>query len=232
MHQHNNIWEGFDMAIVVAQGGGVVNIAEVWRVNFYLWVDGQIGITGINTFINMVTGAPVNAGDLAFAYMAATDPNFTLLTANAVLILGARASRVKGAGPDPQAGIATSTSTGSSANPPMPQQASGIMSYYTIFAGRSKRGRMYIPFPSVGDQDTDASPIQNYADRITALGDNIMGVTAFTGISTGSANINWVIWHKATLTTDDVASHIGRKRWATQKRRGNYGKLNPPIIPG
>lgn len=112
----------------------------------------------------------------------------------------------------------------------LPKQVSGLISLRTNNAGRKYRGRMYVPFPGEEDSvDVTGSPTNDYATRVLALGNKMV-----TGVTTSGA-VDWsalecVIYHRSSLTWDQVTSCRVRSKWATQRRRGDYGRPNSVLI--
>jgi len=108
----------------------------------------------------------------------------------------------------------------------LPLQVSGVITFKTGLAGPSKRGRAYIPFPSTTDVDTDGSPKQTYADRLTAIWSSLIGGYV-AGSGGNTATVQLIIYHRIDGTWTNVNSGGGgNKKWGTQRRRGDYGKPN------
>jgi hypothetical protein len=117
-------------------------------------------------------------------------------------------------------------------NTQIPNQVSGLVTKLTGSAGRKNRGRMYIPFPSVADQDAvSQQPTANYVTDIAAIATGI-GVNAPFTFACGAGNtvtLAMLVYNfKASPPATVIATNafIARPRWATQKRRGDYGKPN------
>jgi len=130
--------------------------------------------------------------------------------------------------PPPIAADVTTTASAGAGTAPasaMALQTSGIISWYTAFAGRKQRGRTYVPFPSTSDNQATGAPSASYVTRLTALA---TASEALVSILSGgrTATILPVIWHRDTHTTDDIKVFFARGVWATQRRRGAYGRGN------
>ncbi|MCJ7620358.1 MAG: hypothetical protein MUP64_09100, partial [Anaerolineae bacterium] len=98
-----------------------------------------------------------------------------------------------------------------------------------ITPGRRKGGRMYIPFPGEGDNDATSLPSAAYVARLATHATGVLntltvGVT-FTAIPVVQAitYVGGVLILGATRTITEVRSS---DRWATQRRRGSYGRKN------
>ncbi len=108
----------------------------------------------------------------------------------------------------------------------LPKQAAGLLSLYTGFRGKHYRGRVYLPFPSSTDDTGDGSPTAGYVTRLGNLGTALLSVvTATSGAS--SAQFNAVTYTKNVLFPPQAyTSFAARGAFATQKRRGDYGRIN------
>lgn len=109
---------------------------------------------------------------------------------------------------------------------PLPRQVSGLLATRTDFGGRRFRGRMYIPFPSESMNDTpDAQPTQPYKDALAAFAAKLLpGFEDAVGPDTWRAQP--VLIDQTTGGTTDIVTMIVRSRWATQRRRGDFGAKN------
>lgn len=119
---------------------------------------------------------------------------------------------------------------------PLPRQVSGLISLRTNFAGRAFRGRAYIPFPAETDSGGDATPTPVYLSALTALAAAMLEPV---GITDGGSTESFlpVVYHRADRTTSYITSAIVHDNWATQRRRGSFGRPNAllgtevPIVP-
>jgi hypothetical protein len=107
----------------------------------------------------------------------------------------------------------------------LPKQSAGLTSWYTAVAGRKGRGRTYWPFPSSTSDAGDGTPTNTYTGNLSALGTALSG---FTSISLGgrTATVGFGLYHRALGTFDPIVSTIIRGVWATQRKRGSYGRGN------
>jgi len=118
----------------------------------------------------------------------------------------------------------TGTGQGAEVDDMIPGQVTGIISMQTAFAGARYRGRMYIPFPA-RSFSTDGFPNTTYRDLLIALADELDSPIT-VGTLPNVAVLNPVIWHRATGTWTPITTVIHRMRWATQRKRGDYGQRN------
>jgi len=118
---------------------------------------------------------------------------------------------------------------------PLPTQVTGMISRRTDFAGRAYRGRIYMPFPTKTGSDTNGLPTITYT---TLLSNYVAGVEPPAGITLTSAGksilLDPVLRHKprpAAPADTQITGHEYPLKFATQRRRGSYGKANfsPPM---
>jgi len=111
---------------------------------------------------------------------------------------------------------------------PLPRQVSGIVTMNTAVFGRKGRGRLYLPFPSEEDSEpTLGIPGSAYVTAAQSIGDFFTQPLVVT-IAAVNYSLDWVL----QSVTDGVPSYflytgaVARPRWATQRRRGSYGRPN------
>jgi hypothetical protein len=115
---------------------------------------------------------------------------------------------------------------GVAGTPGVARQVAGLFSKITSFTGQANRGRFYIPFPAAADDDTNGFPTAGYMTRMGFLAAAVIqNFTITSGADTST--IEAVIFHKGSPgTTTTVITATARQKWATQRRRGSYGKPN------
>jgi hypothetical protein len=131
------------------------------------------------------------------------------------------AESVAGAGPG--TGGATS----------LPKQICGLISVITPLSGVRYRGRLYLPFPSTAMDVGDGKPTASYQLNAVNVGDAFFLVR---NVSTAGRTATWnqVILHKpgksAVPPPTIISSFDISGAWATQRRRGDFGRLNESPI--
>lgn len=97
----------------------------------------------------------------------------------------------------------------------------------TLLRGRSFRGRFYLPFPPIDyyDLGNDGEPTAASNADYTAF------VTAWcfsNSVTVGPASSSWtpVVYSKKLATSQDVLTFRLNDKWASQHRRGDYGRTN------
>jgi hypothetical protein len=190
------------------------------------------GQTSFNTwhyFVSGVGSPPATDQDVSNALDTAIATLFKVIIPSEVKysgILGGIINRT----PNPVTVQTTAgAGVGTSAVEPMPKQCAGITSWYTASAGRAYRGRTYWPFVSSSFLDING---ELSAAGKTAIDNTASAIQSLTAIAAGgrTATIQLAIYHRVTRLTTPVVVRLTRSQIATQKRRGDYGRLNPSPI--
>jgi len=108
----------------------------------------------------------------------------------------------------------------------LPRQACGLTTWRTDFAGPRYRGRTYWPFPSTTEDATIGVPSAAYLTAMGNISDALLNF-ATTTVSGRTATFGLAILHRGTpLQVAFVTSRQVQQKFATQKKRGSYGKAN------
>lgn len=135
----------------------------------------------------------------------------------------------------PKQAAAYSTSgagAGSAGADGLPRQTAGLLSIYDGLAGKGHRGRFYVPFPAAADNTGDGKPTAAYGLRLATLATAVFTALVVVGASGTSTLTPGLVHRRAnklplpfpTFTASGVP--FIRNVWATQRRRGSYGRPN------
>lgn len=116
--------------------------------------------------------------------------------------------------------------TGFPGSDPLPKQVAGLIQKRTDFAGRQFRGRLYMPFPykDVADLTGNVSGTQH--DSMTTFA-SIVLVNRTYASGGESVTVQPVLRHKAAgVNVTPIVSSPVSYSWATQRRRGDFGRAN------
>lgn len=109
--------------------------------------------------------------------------------------------------------------------PIMPTQVCGIITFLTGAAGKENYGRAYIPFPSAVALDpATGRPDSNYVDFLIDLAGLWDGYTATEGGN--SITLEQRIVSARNPAGLVINQWVAQEKFATQRRRGNYGQPN------
>jgi len=107
----------------------------------------------------------------------------------------------------------------------LPGQTSGLISLLTATMGKIGQGRIYVPFPCPADGAADGTPTAGYVTRLADLGVFLShDLTVIAGGQT--ATFKPCLYRGGTDTPKFIDQAINNDAWATQRRRGSYGRLN------
>lgn len=190
-------------------------IQSIWRpaiVTQYITITAQIGAgldqQGLIDSIGTIMG-----------------PFFKPLMNSSASYTGAEMQRINTPPPNSLT-VATTNGTGPGTSGAAPQaaQVAGIFTLTTFFAGRGFRGRRYIPAPDQTDglQTPTTTPLIGYTVRLAALALPFTSTVNFSTAGNGWQVTN-VLFHKKTRTTTQISGFRVNDKWATQRRRGQYG---------
>lgn len=121
------------------------------------------------------------------------------------------------------------TGPGTAGADALPRQCSGILSLRTALAGRSFRGRTYVPFPSKNDNDTAGVPTAGYSVRLGTLA-AVMASPVTCGAGGNTNILTAVVYSRVRNQTNPIVTIGTPGKWATIRSRGSYGRVNPSPI--
>jgi hypothetical protein len=144
-----------------------------------------------------------------------------------VLYYGSECSTIKAlAAYGPVVSYQNTPGTGGAGFPPT--QVRGLISWKTQYAGRAYRGRTYLPTPSIANVTTMGKPQPALLTTYSGLATYLQGTVTSGGTS-------WIpgIYHR--IPTAGISSIFDRftaalvgSGFATQRRSGDYGRVNGP----
>lgn len=129
-----------------------------------------------------------------------------------------------GAPPRPSSTKA-SAGPGSDAGEALPLQTAGLVSLYTDTLGKTGQGRIYTPFPSIDSQGTDSTPDALFLADLANFRDYLIAPLVVTAGGV-TATFVPVLYLPGGVPPKQIVSGIARDAWATQRRRGNFGRVN------
>jgi len=186
----------------------------------------QLGINSLHYRISGTTGGPVYDDEAAVACDLLINPLYLpLLNANAQW-KGLTFQIVGGGTPQPYQVSATHSNFGTVAGDLMSRQTCGIITKLTAGIGRANRGRVYFPFPGEADNQVTATPVAGYVTRLTNLANVILVPFNIAGASGGTITMQPIIFHRLSGLSTDINGFRSNQKWATQRRRGSYGRPN------
>lgn len=119
----------------------------------------------------------------------------------------------------------TGAGAGTGTGDVLPRQVSGLIALVTEFAGRSFRGRVYVPFPGEDDNAIDGAITGGYLAKLNALGAEYIR-TIRPVKPGGTLDAVPVIYSRKSEGRIDAVGWRARLGFATQRRRGFFGAKN------
>lgn len=203
-------------------------VGDVWQVKVYCRSGGQTAINVRHFRVASQNGTGATGLQVATFFDGLAATVYKAAISGLTEYRGVGAQQIKPTPPGLEWLSATLSGAGSGGASLLPEQVCGIITLNTGLAGRANRGRVYVPFPAEDkNSDTLAIPAAAY---ITLLD----GVRLFwtttrdvpDAVSANRSQLIPVIYHRAGGTTTDIVGGASRAKWATQRRRGNYGRPN------
>lgn len=184
----------------------------------------------VNTWYYNILGVPtggvVTIFDFATAFDVVIETLYKSLLANTATYDGIQCVVINEVPLPRSVANVTSAGIGTGGAIGMARQTAGLLSWETLFAGPGKRGRTFFPFPSTSDDVGLGLPSNGYQVKMGTLANDMLFFENFTGASGGLALCELVLKSKPGFTTTPIEGFFPRPRWATQKKRGSFGRVN------
>jgi len=111
----------------------------------------------------------------------------------------------------------------------LPKQTAGLITLRSLFSGKSFRGRVYIPFPGETDNGANSAPIGGYVTRLGTLATEFMTVRN-PGAGGNTCQFVAGIFSRKLQIESVITSFVAKTIWGTQRKRGDFGRLNASPI--
>lgn len=109
---------------------------------------------------------------------------------------------------------------------PLPPQTAGLVSLKGSAAGRRFQGRIYLPFPGENSNAAEGVPSFDYVVDANSIGTSMITGYSIAGTIGGSAEFVYTLDVTGADVNKDFNSFVTRPGWATQQRRGAFGRTN------
>jgi hypothetical protein len=191
--------------------------------------DQQLSLNVYHYFVSAPdTGTGATDAQIAVAMDTAVAALYKACMGNTATYRGVAAQRISPLPKGVPGTTIANTGAGSVAAGILPAQTSGLISLKTLFAGRKYRGRVYPGFMALTFADVDGKMTAAGNTAITNLRNAIP--LAFTaGTVPNQSFMALCIWHRSTATFTQVGGLSNLQAFATQRRRGQSGRLN--VLP-
>src|SRR6185295_487266 len=203
-----------------------LNVGDILEVKVFCMQGDQLGINVQHFDVVSLTGVPsleATATDM--------ETNLSVYYSN-VLVEHARFRGITLAvvAPSPIAGVIRNAHAidGLVSGDALPKQCAGIVSLRTATVGRTGRGRIYVPFPAEASCGADGQPLASYRTDLSIIGDYFVNDQLIDQGSGDTVTIHGSVYHRITTTSTLYAGYVIPIKFATQRKRGDYGRINTP----
>lgn len=220
------------MAQEIQQQGGAMTLGNYYRASVYAWLNNQYGIVTCDFIWNSQTGAfsDIYTSQLAANIDSSSGAQFAACLALGTTYLGVKVAPVLKT-ETALAGIVTNTYAAGGTVGPLPTQTCGLMRKQTALKGAAGRGRLYMPFPDVTALLDSGQPSSAYRGLCRVFTSYFVSNQTFT--FGGSINTFVpVVYHRSAVPPfgTNITGYADSAEWATQRRRGDFGRTNPMVI--
>lgn len=202
-------------------------VGDFHEVKIFVLATDQLGINIRHFQVVAVGGTIPSNQEVADAYSDTLAPIYAALLPGGATFYGVAYRRLLPGVPTTYFTSRLGTTAGTATGSLQPRQASGLITLRTGLPGRAHRGRVFLPFVSSAFCTAAGHPTTAGVVLMGNVGDALRGPTTFTeSVFSSSFTGKGRIWHRASMTQDDISTTVAQSRWATQKRRGDYGRVN------
>lgn len=195
-----------------------VRIATIWQ--------SQLGLQVRYYRVTVAVGGPMQ-GEIASTLDGIYAPQLKPCLHIAATYRGTDVQRIWPLPPAAPAYEVANQGLGTVAGDGLPSYVCGLYGFVTQRAGRRYRGRTYIPFPGEASSDATGRPSGAYQTLASAWGSTLWTQRLVSyGAGARTATLDPILWHRDTLTWDVITGGAVRIYWASQRRRGDFGRTN------
>lgn len=186
----------------------------------------QVSVNVRHYFVTQTQGNGGTDEEIAAALSAIMAPAYPPLMSSAAQYMGLEVQKIHPLPPSNPVPSVVGAGPGIDATEPLPRQSSGLITLTTAFAGRAYRGRLYVPFPSEGFNEAPIGrPTVDYSIKLVTLAERLILPISTAGPVDNNTLVP-VLWHRSDRSVTFITNYIARSVWATQRRRGSYGRPN------
>jgi hypothetical protein len=203
-----------------------VAINSQWRIKAFCYQDNQVGINIRYFFTTGVIGAGLSEQQLLDAWSARAAVLYKTWLVDSATFLGMTMSPILTAPPVNTYLSTVGQGPGTVSSDPLPKQIAGIIRLTTGIVGRGNNGRVYVPFPAEAYNGVDNKPTLTALDVLSSIALLWSNAQTFMSGADG-VTASPLLFHRVTNTATNIARGVAVPSWATQRRRGDFGRQNP-----
>lgn len=200
-------------------------VGDVLQMRVMTYLSPQLGENLLHYSVTAVGGTPTT-DNVAQWFDSVAAPVYKAVLTAAATYVGTNMRRLF-PGPTTETLANVNTGLGGSGITPLGMQVSGLITKQTGLVGKANRGRVFLPFPSTADISVTGVPIAGYLTNAGALGRALLVTPLVLTVGASSLTVQPVLLHRATSTVTPLDDFRVSSAFATQRRRGNFGRANP-----
>jgi hypothetical protein len=166
--------------------------------------------------------------DVALAFDTTFGPLYLPLLYNNAEYYGTRIRRAFPIDTVAWANVGLGRANGTAGAVALPTQTAGLVRFSSGSIGKKGQGRQYLPFPAQDSNQTTGIPNGAYVTAAQTLADALATDQVVSGSGSRVATLDPILWDLVAHTPTPILAGASQNAWATQKRRGNYGRTNKP----
>ncbi len=200
-------------------------------IQFRVWCldSEQASVNTFNFTAGTLVGGPITVQNCVDAFNALIAPLYKPILTSVATYRGVQGRVINRLPLETEDFTIASSGAGTGSATPNPRQVAGITTWVTGFAGPGHRGRTYWPFTPA---DADSAPGEPSGAYKTNAGTLSLAITSFASVTSGGSSI--ALQHglkvKAGPLLIPISGYTVQPKWATQQRRGSYGRANTSPI--
>lgn len=210
----------------MATPSAVVALNDILKVRVVCQAGDQISVNVLGYKVTGLVAPGPTCSELAVALDTAFETPYKDLLSQFASYYGVGVSRVSPT-VSLESAATGNTAIGNLVENLMPRQVAGIFTKHSAGAGPGGRGRVYVPFPGRDQDDAVGKPVAGYMVLLGVLAATLQLVRVVASGGGGNATISPCILKRANYPASPLwITSSARIKWATQKRRGVYGRPN------
>lgn len=199
-------------------------VQDIYQVRVFVAFGGQGAINVLHWRCGTIAGTGATDAQIANAFDLALGLPYKTLMTSSCSYRGVGVRRIFPGQSIETYGTA-GVGPGSVTGDPLPKQIAGLISLRTINPGVHMRGRVYIPFPGESSNDADSTPTLPYINNLNALAGVFISIIT-AGTPPNQNTFLMGVFHRGSSLITDIWQTRVNDKWATQRRRGDYGRVN------
>jgi hypothetical protein len=187
----------------------------------------QTALNVLHYQITAITGVEATLAQQAAAIAAVAAPNYKPILVAQATYYGVGVTHIWPLARSQMVSTTVNQGVGALIGDSLPWQTCGLAKIQTALAGRANRGRFYSAFGCETSSDVNGNPTVGYLAGLTTLM-TALYVSQIVPGGGGNTTLTPVIYHRLTRLVTNVTGTLIRTKWASQRRRGQLGRPNPP----